>query len=110
MQTNPAPVATTRRRAPVAAKPKLLYPDPDKLPKRLFWLANYFRDIAKLQALLDLMTEMHRRGGHPDALFHALYGAQGHQRDAIELSLSYVVSDGLLLFAFQETTVMQATS
>lgn len=42
------------------AKPaKVLYPDPDKHPKSLNWLAYFFRDCAELQALENLVKEKH---------------------------------------------------
>lgn len=96
---------STKRKTPAAAKTKLQYPDPDKLPKHLFWLAIYFRDIAEAQAIKDLCFEMHQRGNRPDILFHALYGAIDGQRKTIRTSLGYVLSEGMLLFAFDKTAV-----
>jgi len=104
---NSAPT-TTKRRAPAAAKAKLQYPDPDKFPKSLFWLAIYFRTLAQSDALKSLTIEMHRRRRQADPMFHALYEAQDHMRKEIKQPLDYLIKEGMLLFAFEQTTVFDA--
>ncbi|MDP3651631.1 MAG: hypothetical protein Q8R67_08105 [Rhodoferax sp.] len=95
-----------KRCSPTAA-PALPYLDSSEHPERLFWLCHYFRDLAELEALTALSSELCRRNrSHITQM--AVIGAKGHQRNHVKLSLEYVVSDGLLPFAHAGTTVFEA--
>ena len=93
----------TRRTAPAAAKP-LPYPDLEANEGKLFWLAAYFIDLNKAEALGRVAMEMHRR--HRDELTTlALTSGQYALRDEAANALQYAVKGGLLPFAHSETTV-----
>lgn len=99
--------ATTQRpatrRAP-AAVAKLPYPLSYEHPVRLHWLAEYFCDLAKSEALKQLSGELARRR-RPLPMRYAIYSAMGHQSKECKMSFDYVVSEGLLPYAFEKTTI-----
>jgi hypothetical protein len=99
---------TTTKRQPTrrtpAAVAKLPYPKMTGTEDRLFWLSVFFRNLTELQAIDQLVTELHRRG-RPDVVLHALYGAMSVMRVDLKKSQDYVLKEGLLPFAFTGTTV-----
>jgi hypothetical protein len=96
-------MSTTRRAAPAAAKP-LPYPDLETNEGKLFWLAAYFIDLNKAEAIGRVVVEMYRR--HRDELTKlALTSAQLALKDRVADSLQCVIRAGLLPFAHPETRV-----
>lgn len=101
--------STHSRRAPrraQAAKGKLPFPQLPDSGSRFFWLAAYFNDLAQLEALSTVCDRAHsasRRRPYIELL--ALTSACSHRRDELQKSFKYVVSDGLLPFAWAGTTV-----
>lgn len=105
VQTSTQRPVTKRRRT--TAAPALPYLDSHNQPERLFWLCQYFRDLAEQDALALLSNEL-SRCNRSHILQMAVIGAQGNKRNDIKTSLGYVVSDGLLPFAHARTTVFEA--
>lgn len=92
-----------KRTAPAAAKP-LPYPDLEANEGKLFWLAAYFIDLNKAEALSRVAMEMHRR--HRDELTKlALASGECALKGDAANALQYAVKGGLLPFAHSETTV-----
>lgn len=100
---------TTQATSPPKSKAraaKLLYPNPDQHPERLFWLAMYFRDVAHSDAMKDLINEQRQLEQQPpDLVFHALYAAITGQSKEIKATLAHVIKEGTLLFAHPLTTI-----
>lgn len=94
---------TPTRKTSAAAK--LPYPELIECAKKFDWLVFYFRELAELQALKDLCEEMHSRKRGKVVLL-ALYDARQASTQELKKCLAYVVSDGLLPFAFVGTTVL----
>jgi len=100
-------VPTTQLTRAAKAKPaKVLYPDPDLNPESLFWLGVFFRDTAQIEALQALVKEKYRLKRPPHiAVFAALHGAIRSAKKELKTPLGYVIEEGQLLFAHQDTTI-----
>jgi len=100
-------VPTTQlTRAAKAKLAKVLYPDTDEHPESLFWLGVFFRETAEIDALQALAKEKHRLKRSPHtAVFLALYGAIDSAKKELKAPLGYVIEQGQLLFAHQDTTI-----
>lgn len=94
--------AKTAKRSTAA---KLPYPDVTDPTGKLDWLIHYFHDLAKLQAINDLVVEMSKRK-RGCVVLYALYEARRHLTNETKQSLAYAVKDGLLPFAHTGTTVL----
>jgi len=93
----------------ITAKPraqKLPYPNPENPEHPRYWLITYFRELAEFAELQKLLTQMHRRNAR-NVTTMAICGAMINAERLTEKAAKYVVSNGHLLFAFPETTVLQ---
>lgn len=71
-----------------------------------FWLAEWMRDTAALESLIDLRE---KQKNPAPALHFALSVAVSKTRDEAHKSLKYAILDGDLLFAHAATTRLATT-
>lgn len=95
----PTPRPTRTRRD---AAPQPLYPKPCDSGDPLFWLANYFRDVAHHDALNRFWWKRKPSDTILDSAF--LYGKYALQQECFA-TLRMVIKQGQLLFAHQNTTI-----
>ena len=85
----------------------LIYPERFGSQKKLFWLVCFFQKTARLEELKKATKKVWEARRLNTPLGEALWVAQQDLVKTLEKETKFVVEDGLLLFAHQDTTVFQ---
>lgn len=85
----------------------LIYPRQSRSTEKFFWLVAFFQNVAKLEAVAQAIDKTSKEATWNWPLFDTLAVAKHTLIDDQKNTVSYLVKDGLLLFAHQDTTVFE---